>query len=102
MNSFAEITALAALSIVAVESILKLNVVPITFANRFPVTTNVLLSIAASIIVTWKTMIILTGLSQWVAYIATLSVLSAITYNMTLRNSYKIQSLSNKDSNRIE
>lgn len=96
MDQFAQITALAALSVVAVQQILKLNVIPLYFANKYPVFTNVVLSIIASIIVTWKTAVTLVGWMQWVVYIATVSVLAAITYNMTLRNSAAVQSASNK------
>lgn len=100
MEYFAQITALAALSVVAVQQILKLNVVPMYFANKFPVLTNVVLSIIASIVVTWKTAINLVGVAQWVVYVATVSVLAAVTYNMTLRNSAPLQAVSNKTSKR--
>jgi hypothetical protein len=96
MESFAQITALAALSVVAVQQILKLNVIPLYFANKYPVITNVLLSIIASVIVTWQTAINLVGWVAWVSYVATVSVLAAITYNMTLRNSDGAQAASNK------
>lgn len=96
MDSFAEITALAALAVVAVQSILKLNVIPVFFANKYPVLTNIVLSATASVIVTWQTAVALVGWKQWVAYIATVSVLAAITYNMTLRNSDAAKKLSNK------
>jgi len=94
--SFAEITALAALAVVAVQQILKLNVVPLYFANKYPVLTNVILSFIASMIVTWQTAINLVGWVSWVTYVATVSVLAAITYNMTLRNSEGVQRASNK------
>lgn len=93
---FAEITALAALAVVAVQQILKLNVIPIYIANKYPVLTNVLLSILASVIVTWQTAIALTTWTAWIAYVGTVSVLAAITYNMTLRNSDGVQKASNK------
>lgn len=96
MQSFAEITALAALSVVAVQSILKLNVIPVYFANKFPVITNILLSIVASVIVTWQTVVDLVTATQWIVYVATVSVLAAITYNMTLRNSDSVQRISDK------
>lgn len=96
MESFAQITALAALSVVAVQQVLKLNVVPLYFANNYPVLTNILLSILASVIVTWQTTVNLVGWAQWVAYVGTISVLSAITYNMTLKNSDAVQKVSNK------
>lgn len=97
MDSFTQITALAALAVVALQSILKLNVIPVYFANKFPVVTNILLSIAASVVVTWQTAVNLVTLAQWVTYIATVSVLAAITYNMTLRNSDGFQRVSSND-----
>lgn len=96
MDSFAEITALAALAVVAVQQILKLNVIPVFFANKFPVLTNILLSVLASVVVTWQTAINLVQWTEWVVYVGTVSVLAAITYNMTLRNSEAVQSVSNK------
>jgi len=98
MEFFTEVTALAALSVVAVQQILKLNVIPVYFANRFPLLTNVLLSFIASIVVTWNTAIELVGWTEWVVYVATISVLSAITYNMTLKNSEGVQNVSRDGS----
>lgn len=96
MEYFAQITALAALAVVAVQQVLKLNVVPVYFANKYPVFTNIALSIIASVVVTYKTAINLVNWQQWVVYVATVSVLAAITYNMTLRNSVHVQNVSNK------
>lgn len=99
MEYFAEITALAALAVVAVQQILKLNVIPVYFANKYPVFTNIFLSIVASVVVTWQTAIQLVNWTEWVVYVATVSVLSAVTYNMTLRNSEAVQRLSSKTDN---
>jgi hypothetical protein len=96
MEYFTQITALAALSVVAVQQILKLDVIPVYFANKYPILTNVLLSIVASVVFTWKTAVALAGWAQWVAYVATVSVLAAITYNMTLRNSDGLQKVSSR------
>lgn len=97
MDSFAEITALAALSVVAVQQLLKLNVVPLYFANKYPVLTNVVLSVIAALVVTWQTTVVnLTDVWDYVVYIGTISVLAAITYNMTLRNSESVQRASSK------
>ena len=94
MEFFTEITALAALSVVAVQQIIKLDVVPLYFANKYPLVTNLLLSLLASVIVTWQTTVALVGWAEWVVYVATVSVLAAITYNMTLRNSDGVQKVS--------
>lgn len=96
MEYFAQITALAALSVVAVQQILKLNVIPLYFANKYPVFTNLLLSLVASVVVTWKSALNLVGWAQWVAYVATVSVLAAVTYNMTIKNSEAVQRASTK------
>jgi len=96
MEYFAQITALAALAVVAVQQILKLNVIPVYFANKYPVITNILLSIVAAVMVTWQTAINLVGVGAWIAYVGTVSVLAAVTYNMTIRNSEAVQSISNK------
>jgi hypothetical protein len=96
MDYFAEITALAALAVVVVQQILKLNVVPVYFANRYPVVTNVVLSIIASVVVSYQTAVKLVTPADWITYVATVSVLAAVTYNMTLRNSAHLQAASNK------
>tara|TARA_B100001250_G_C19069188_1_gene473537 strand:+ start:159 stop:455 length:297 start_codon:yes stop_codon:yes gene_type:complete len=96
MDFFAEITALAALAVVVVQQILKLDVIPLYFANKYPLVTNVLLSAVASVVVTWQTALSLTSVWAWLAYIGTLSVLSAVVYNMTLRNSEGVQRVSSK------
>lgn len=98
MEYFAEITALAALSVVAVQQIIKLNVIPVYFANKYPVFTNFVLSAIAAVVVTYQTAINLVDVKDWIAYVATVSVLAAITYNMTLRNSPEIQSVSSRGS----
>lgn len=96
MEYFSEVTALAALAVVAVQQILKLNVIPVYFANKYPILTNVILSAVAAVVVTWQTAVNLVTWAQWVVYVATVSVLAAITYNMTLKNSDSVQKASNK------
>jgi hypothetical protein len=98
MEYFAQVTALAALAVVAVQQILKLNVVPVYFANKYPVITNIVLSIIASIVVSYQRIITLVGVGQWIAYVGTVAVLAAVTYNMTIRNSPVVQSVSRKTS----
>jgi hypothetical protein len=94
---FAQITALAALAVVVVQQILKLNVIPIYIANKYPVLTNVLLSLVASVVVTFQTAAVnLVTFLDYVVYVGLVSVLAAIVYNMTLRNSDGVQAASNK------
>lgn len=96
MEYFTQITVAAGLAVVAVQQILKLNVVPLYFANKYPVITNVVLSVIASVIVSWQTAITLVTWLQWLTYIATVVVIAAVTYNMTLRNSDALQKVSRK------
>lgn len=96
MDYFAQVTALAALAVVVVQQILKLNVVPVYFANKFPVITNVVLSIIASVVVSYSTAVTLVTPGEWITYVATVSVLAAVTYNMTLKNSATLQARSNR------
>lgn len=96
MDLFTQYTALAALAVVAVQQILKLNVIPVYFANKYPVATNIILSVLATLIVTWQDLVKVVGWQQWVVEIATISVVAALTYNMTLKNSDSVQRASNK------
>lgn len=98
MEFFTEVTALAALAVVAFQQILKLNVVPIFLANKYPVYTNIVLSIAASVFVQVQNLVNLVDWKDWVLHIATVAVVAAITYNMTLRNSPELQRYSRKGS----
>lgn len=52
MDLLTQATLLAAGAVLLVQQILKLNIIPVAFANRYPVPTNILLSIIATIIVT--------------------------------------------------
>lgn len=96
MNLVTEWTALAALAVVVVQQILKLNVIPLYFANRYPVITNVLLSIVAAIVVNWRTVVNLSGWANWLTEVAVISVVAAITYNATLANSVGAQAATSK------
>lgn len=98
MELFSQWTALAALAVVAVQQILKLNVIPVYFANNYPVATNVVLSVIASAIANASSKIALTNVWQWLTYVATVSVVAAITYNQTLKQSDYVQAISDKKS----
>lgn len=93
---FSQYTALAALAVVAVQQILKLNVIPVYFANQFPVITNIILSIIAAIVVNYQNLVDLHTWKDWVVQIAVISVVAAITYNATLRNSAHAQALTDR------
>lgn len=52
MDVLTQATVLAAGAVLLVQQIIKLNIIPVAFANRYPVPTNLLLSIIATVIVT--------------------------------------------------
>lgn len=85
MDFFTNITALAALAVVAAQQILKLNIVPLAFANRYPVPTNILLSIAGAVVVVYAELSEAHSVRDWILLVATISVVSAVVYNSTLR-----------------
>lgn len=84
---FTQATALAAIGVVVVQQILKLKFIPVAFANRYPVPTNIVLSVIASVIAVWQsnTTTPVTW-TDWVALVVLVSVVAAIIYNNLLRN----------------
>lgn len=67
--------------VVIVHEILKLKVVPLAFANRYPVATNVILSVVTTLFlvpITWS----LDNLGHLLVQIGTVAVVAAIAYNM--------------------
>jgi len=81
------ITGLAAVGVVAAQQLLKLKFIPVTFANRYPVPTNILLSIVAAVIAVWKSNVVQpTVWTGWVSLVATIAVLAAIIYNQLIKH----------------
>jgi hypothetical protein len=81
---FAIYIGLASLAVVIVQQILKLKIIPATFANRYPVPTNIILSVVAALIVVWQSGKMPTTFWEWVILCATISVVAAITYNQLI------------------
>ncbi len=52
MDLLTQATLLAAGAVTVIQQILKLNIIPVAFANKYPVPTNLLLSLIATVIVT--------------------------------------------------
>lgn len=98
MELFTQYTALASLAVVAVQQILKLNVIPVYFANKYPLITNVALSVIATVFVSWQNLVHLTTVAEWVTQVAIIAVVAAITYNVTLKQSAAVQAASNKEA----
>lgn len=86
LEFFTEATALAALAVLIVQQILKLKIIPLAFANEYPVPTNILLSIIASIIAALNS-----GLGNainhwydWLIIVALVATTAAIVYNQLI------------------
>lgn len=93
VSYFTYVAGLSALAVVGIQEILKLKIVPNGFANKYPVVTNILLSAVASVIVVWQTALQPTIWTQWIALIATISIVAAITYNQLIGRSPELKSL---------
>lgn len=82
------VTLLAAGSVTLAVQLLKLKIIPMSFANLYPVPTNILVSIVATIIsvnmldVTWAW----TNWTEIAGIFGTIAVVSALTYNQLLKN----------------
>lgn len=93
MDFFAQVTALAALAVLLVQQILRLKVVPLDFANKYPVPTNIALSVIATIVVVWQKLVIPVVWTDWIVLAATVSVVSAIVYNQLIGRWKELQEL---------
>lgn len=93
LSFFTEATALAALAVVGIQQVLKLKVVPLDWANKYPVPVNIVLSVLAAFVVTWQSSVQPADWTGWVTLVALISVVAAITYNMTLRNWSELRSM---------
>lgn len=85
MDFFSQATFLASLVVVVIQEILKLNFIPVTFANKYPVPTVILLSIIGAIVVDWNGWQTAHGSAQWLALFGKICVVAAIAYNVTLK-----------------
>jgi hypothetical protein len=90
---FTHTAALAALAVVAVQQILKLKIIPSQIANRYPVPTNIVLSVIAAVIATTQGDASPDGWTGWLLMIATVSVVASIVYNNTLKSWSELRSM---------
>jgi hypothetical protein len=86
MDYFTQVAFLSGLAVLVIQQILKLNFIPVAFANRYPVPTVILLSIIASIVAVWRTAVTPHGFAQWTAFVGLIVLTAAVTYNVTFKN----------------
>jgi uncharacterized membrane protein len=78
--------------VLLVEQILKLRIIPLAFANKYPVFTNIVLSIVATVFlvpVTWS----FDNIGHLAVQIGTVAVTAAIAYNQLIGKSPELKSL---------
>lgn len=91
---FSYIIGLSSLAVVAVQQLLKLKFVPVSFANRHPVPTNIGLSIVAALVAIWQDKLVEpTTWTGWVVLVAKIAVVAAIVYNQLIGKSQELKSL---------
>lgn len=90
---FATLTLLSAGAVTIVHQILKLKIVPLAFANRYPVPTNIILSVLAALIVQWQALATLVSWQDWAVFIGLVAVIAAITYNQLLGRWAELKSI---------
>lgn len=97
---FTQATALAAIGVVIVQQILKLKFIPVSFANKYPVPTNILLSVVAAFIAVWRSNVVEPVVwTQWLLLIGTIAVVAAIIYNSLLRNWAELRATEGEGTN---
>lgn len=89
----AQVALLAAGAVTVAHEILKLKLVPLAFANRYPVPTNIILSVIAALIVKWQDLATLHSFGQWAAFIGLVAVIAAVTYNQLIGKSEELKSI---------
>lgn len=83
---FTHAVALSALAVVAIQQFLKWKVIPVKFANKYPVPTLIVLSILASALVDWQGGAVIHTWGDFVLQAALVAVSAALTYRTTLKN----------------
>lgn len=87
MEYLNQVGVLTGLAVLALEQILKLKLVPISIANKYPIPVLILLSIGAAIVVSTADLIKdPSSVGEWVLLVATIGLVAAFTYNHTFRN----------------
>ena len=93
MLDFAQVAILSAGAVTIIQQVLKLRIVPIAFANRYPVPTNVILSVLAAVYVKWQDIVNLHSFGDWAAFVGVVAVVAAVTYNQLLGRSTELKSM---------
>lgn len=88
--------AVSALATVALLQILKLRLFPPTFANKYPVPTLIVLSVAAAIWTVLRSSVAPKTWTDWVVLTGTIGVVAALTYRTTIANWAELREIESK------
>lgn len=85
MEFFTHAALLASGAVVIVQEVLK--VFPESFAAKYPVLTNIVLSVIASLIAVWQDLLKQPqAWTDWLLLVGTVSVVAAFVYNTLVKN----------------
>lgn len=90
----AKLVVVSGISVSLVQEILKLRIIPLVFANRYPVPTNIVLSVIASVIALYTQGLL--EVSSWLTIGTTVmatAVIASMTYNNLLDNWKQLKTL---------
>lgn len=97
MDFFNHVTVLLALTVLASQQILKIIPLGFTaFANKYPVFTNIGISIVSTVVAATTNHIAPKGWTGWVGAVALCALVAALFYNNTFGKSDTIKTLENK------
>lgn len=87
LQFFVTLTVLSGFAVTIAQEILKLKIVPVPFANRYPVPTCLVLSVVASFVALWTQNAL--HVASWLEIAGTVGVtalVAAMTYNNLFSN----------------
>jgi len=84
---------LSALAVTIALEILKLKVIPLSFANKYPVPTNIALSAVASGIVVWHSSLPPMDWTGWLLLVGLIATVAAMVYNVLIKNWDQVRNL---------
>lgn len=84
MDFINHVTLLAAGGVALAVQFLKLNFVPVGFANRHPVPTNIVASVVAALLAVWVGPLNPVSWTDWLGVVGTIAVVAALVYNQLL------------------
>jgi fluoride ion exporter CrcB/FEX len=86
MEYLTHVVVMGGLAVVLIQQILKLKIVPNQFANKYPIPTLIILSIATAVVEVWQDWVSPNAWTDWVQLVVTIGLIAAFAYNHTLKN----------------